>query len=87
MMRLPCPWCGECDEIEFVYGGPSSLLRPALESDDAMWGRYLYFRANVKGRSAERWRHAYGCGQWFNLLRNSLTHRVSAALKFGEAVP
>jgi heterotetrameric sarcosine oxidase delta subunit len=87
MMRLPCPWCGECDEIEFVYGGPSAPARPALECSDDIWGRYLYFRANLKGHSVERWRHAYGCGQWFNLLRDSLTHRVSAALKFGEAAP
>jgi len=52
MMRLPCPWCGECDEIEFVYGGPSALLRPALEASDETWGRYLYFRANVKGQAS-----------------------------------
>jgi sarcosine oxidase subunit delta len=87
MMRLPCPWCGECDEIEFVYGGPAALVRPALDSNEETWGRYLYFRANVKGQSVERWRHAYGCGQWFNLLRDSLTHRVWAAFKFGESTP
>jgi len=62
MMRLPCPWCGECDEIEFVYGGPSALLRPALEASDETWGRYLYFRANVKAQSLERWRHATVAG-------------------------
>jgi sarcosine oxidase, subunit delta len=24
---------------------------------------------------AEKWRHARGCGQWFNALRDTATHR------------
>ena len=87
MMRIPCPWCGECDEHEFVYGGPAAVARPPLHSSDETWGRYLHFRANLKGESLERWRHAFGCGQWFSVVRDSLTHRVSGAYKFGEPIP
>ncbi len=27
-MRLPCPFCGERDLIEFAYHGDASLVRP-----------------------------------------------------------
>ena len=87
MMQIACPWCGKCDEWEFQYGGPAGLARPPPESDDQTWGEYLFFRDNVKGRSVERWRHAYGCGQWFNVERDSVTHRVSAAFRFDESGP
>jgi heterotetrameric sarcosine oxidase delta subunit len=87
MMQLPCPWCGERDENEFVYGGPSAVVRPPLHSSDETWGRYLYFRVNAKGPSLERWRHTFGCGQWFSLVRDAVTHQVSAAYQFGEPIP
>ena len=66
MMQIPCIHCGPRDESEFVCGGTSHIARPALESDDRTWGEYLFFRDNPKGWHLERWRHAYGCGQWFN---------------------
>jgi sarcosine oxidase subunit delta len=87
MMQITCPWCGKCDEWEFEYGGPSRVVRPPLEAQDETWGDYLFFRDNVKGISVERWRHSYGCGQWFNVERDSVTHRVSAAFRFDESGP
>ncbi len=30
---------------------------------------YLFFRDNPKGVHLERWRHGFGCGQWFNVAR------------------
>jgi sarcosine oxidase subunit delta len=41
-----------------------------------VWGEYLFFRDNPKGQHSERWRHAQGCGQWFNLVRNTVTHEI-----------
>jgi sarcosine oxidase subunit delta len=87
MMLIPCPWCGARDENEFVCGGTSHLLRPPLDADDATWGRYLNFRDNPKGLHFERWRHVYGCGQWFNMARDTVTHEISAVYGMTDAAP
>jgi sarcosine oxidase subunit delta len=76
MMRIRCPWCGERDEPEFVCGGTTHIRRPLLSSSDAEWGAYLFFRENPKGIHLERWRHAFGCGQWFNVARDTVTHII-----------
>jgi heterotetrameric sarcosine oxidase delta subunit len=78
MMHIPCPWCGLRDENEFVCGGTAQLVRPPLDSSDEVWGRYLHFRDNPKGPQLERWRHAQGCGQWFNVARDTVTHEFTA---------
>ncbi|MBV9344560.1 MAG: sarcosine oxidase subunit delta [Gammaproteobacteria bacterium] len=87
MMQLPCPWCGVRDESEFVCGGASHIVRPGLSASDAEWGSYLFFRDNPKGPLRERWRHAYGCGQWFNLMRDTLTHQVLSVYPMAEPPP
>ena len=79
MMQLPCPWCGMRDESEFLCGGTTHISRPDLSASDPVWGEYLFFRDNPKGVHLERWRHAYGCGGWFNLARHTVTHEVLAA--------
>jgi heterotetrameric sarcosine oxidase delta subunit len=75
MMLIPCFFCGPRDETEFTYGGEADISRPAIQADDARWADYLYFRNNTRGIHAERWRHARGCGQWFNAVRDTTTHR------------
>jgi len=87
MMQLNCPWCGPRDENEFVCGGTTHIDRPALGADDTQWGRYLFFRDNPKGVHLERWRHASGCGQWFNMARHTVTHAVLAVYRLGEPPP
>jgi sarcosine oxidase subunit delta len=87
MMQLACPWCGLRDEPEFVYGGTTSIVRPGLRASDQAWGEYLFFRDNPKGLHHERWRHAYGCGQWFNVARDTVTHEVQSIYPMGEAAP
>jgi sarcosine oxidase subunit delta len=87
MMLLSCPWCGPRDESEFVCGGATHIVRPALEASDAEWGEYLFFRDNPKGLNRERWRHAYGCGQWFNVARHTVTHEVVTVYRMGAAPP
>jgi sarcosine oxidase, subunit delta len=76
MMQIPCIHCGPRDESEFACGGTSHMARPALAESDQAWGEYLFFRDNPKGLHVERWRHAQGCGQWFNLVRNTVTHEI-----------
>ena len=87
MMQLKCPWCGARDENEFVWGGTSHIARPELTASDAAWGEYLFFRDNPKGEHLERWRHAYGCGRWFNVARHTVTHEVTAVYGISEPAP
>jgi len=85
MLLIPCPWCGERAEMEFTFGGePATRPTPAAEVSDAAWADYLYFRRNDKGAHRELWCHAGGCGQWFVLERNTITHDTIAARKAGE---
>ena len=87
MMQIDCPFCGRRDETEFTYGGEAHITRPALDVDDERWVEYLFFRNNVKGVHAERWRHTRGCGQWFNAVRNTATHEFLAFYRATEARP
>lgn len=87
MMQLVCPWCGVRDEPEFVCGGTTHIARPALDASDQVWGEYLFFRDNPKGLHHERWRHSFGCGQWFNVARNTITHEVHSVYSMSEAAP
>lgn len=78
MLRIECPYCGLRDEPEFSFGGESHIARPAAVAGDAEWADYLFYRTNPKGDHAERWCHSYGCGQWFNVVRDTVTHEVKA---------
>ena len=86
-MRVPCPYCGTRDEEEFVFGGPAHLERPAPDCDDAAWTAYLYLRENPAGVQHERWLHVFGCGRWFNLVRDTVSHEIHRAYRMGEAKP
>ena len=87
MLRLNCPWCGTRDESEFCFGGESHVERPGLDVSDAEWADYLFNRENPKGLHYERWCHTYGCGQWFNVVRDTVTHEIHAVYKMGESRP
>jgi sarcosine oxidase, subunit delta len=87
MMQIPCIHCGLRDENEFVCGGTSHIARPELAQSDHVWGEYLFFRDNPKGLHFERWRHVHGCGQWFNLTRNTLNHEIIAAYAMTDPPP
>jgi sarcosine oxidase, subunit delta len=88
MLRLTCPCCGARDEDEFVFGGEAHIARPdpAHASDEA-WAQYLFFRTNPRGVHYERWQHAYGCRQWFNVARDTVSHRVLAVYALDEPRP
>src|SRR3984957_5904836 len=89
MLLIVCPYCGKRPEIEFSYGGQAHLARPHHPSqlDDQAWAEFLYMRANTKGVYAERWRHARGCGRFFNGLRDPAPGHFLAFYRTGEARP
>lgn len=84
MLHIPCPYCGPRDEVEFTYGGPAHVARPDLAATDREWTRYLYQCENPKGPYRERWFHAYGCGRWFNAVRDTTTHDIHRVYPMGE---
>jgi sarcosine oxidase subunit delta len=44
-------------------------------------------RSNIKGIHAERWRHARGCGRFFNALRDTRTDHFAATYEIGAPKP
>jgi heterotetrameric sarcosine oxidase delta subunit len=44
-------------------------------------------RDNPKGEWAERWSHSGGCRRWFNLIRDTATHKVLESYEAGEPRP
>jgi len=77
MLQIPCPCCGLRDEVEFVFGGPADLHQPDPDHcSDEQWADYLFNRDNPKGQHHERWCHRHGCGGWFSLLRDTVSHQI-----------
>jgi sarcosine oxidase, subunit delta len=89
MLIIDCPYCGPRPELEFAHGGQAHVLRPAdpSKATDEEWTTYLYLRKNTRGVYAERWRHARGCGRFFNALRDTTTDRFLATYRAGEQPP
>jgi sarcosine oxidase, subunit delta len=88
MLILTCPYCGPRDEVEFLNGGEGHVDRPTIDSaTDAEWTDYLFLHTNPRGDLRERWVHAYGCGRWFHVVRDTLTHAVTASYGIDEAGP
>ncbi len=88
MLLIRCPYCEmERPEVEFKYGGQAHLVRAPETATDEEWTDFLYFRDNLKGVHAERWRHASGCGRFFNALRNTVSDKFVVTYKAGEAPP
>jgi len=82
MLIIECPYCGARDEDEFTYGGPWDRSRPINPAalTDVQWADYLFRRDNPRGVSRERWRHTFGCRQWFVCERDTLTHQITQVL-------
>jgi sarcosine oxidase, subunit delta len=87
MLRIPCPHCGVRDETEYVFGGPTHVLRPAFEVSDVEWTDYLFNRNNPRGLHYERWCHTYGCSQWFNVARDTQTHEILLTYRLQDSMP
>ena len=85
MLRLACPYCGERDYVEFLYGGDASGPMPELADDDIdRWTDFVFFRDNPKGEHAEFW---HGCRQWLRVVRDTVTHRVASVRPARDEVP
>ena len=87
MLRIQCPYCGSTrDEDEFTYGGPYKRVRPTTPQalSDQQWADYLFTRDNTRGRSLERWRHTFGCRQWFGIERDTVSHELIRVFTFAE---
>lgn len=77
MMLIPCPFCGERNESEFMYGGPVRDARPDPGTvSDAEWVDYLTVVPNPLGPVQERWWHVRGCGTWLTIWRDTVTHDI-----------
>ena len=87
MILIECPFCGEKrPEIEFRYAGQAHLVRPkdpAILSDEE-WAEYLFIRENNRGLHYERWVHQFGCGRFFDALRDTVTDKFVATYKPGD---
>ena len=86
MLIIPCPHCGLRDEIEFACGGEAHIARPLAENkiSDAEFADYLFIRDNPKGIFLERWHHSAGCRKWFNVARDTVTHKIIEAYLMGS---
>ena len=78
MLLIPCPWCGPRPESDFTHGGDATLVMPELgeAGGRGAWFSFVYLRANPRGPHEELWHHGAGCGKWFGLRRDTLTHEV-----------
>ena len=77
MLLINCPFCKNRNETEFVYGGPVGVNRPDPNiSTDTEWVEYLTLVPNPTGPVREYWWHARGCGKWFAITRNTVTHDI-----------
>jgi len=89
MLIIDCPYCCPRPEPEFAHGGQAHVARPAdpSQATDQEWLEFLYLRHNTRGVFAERWRHARGCGRFFNALRDTTTDHFLATYRAGEKPP
>lgn len=89
MLLIQCPWCGPRNDTEFSYGGEAGIVRPAnpLALSDQEWAEYLYMRNNKRGAHLEQWCHSAGCRQWFQVVRDTMTNRISGVYKIGDPLP
>lgn len=87
-MHIPCPWCGEREYEEFIYGEDATVACPAdpEHADAQAWADYVYFRDNPRGAHDELWYHAYGCHRWLQVRRDTVTHDVIATAPPGAGL-
>jgi heterotetrameric sarcosine oxidase delta subunit len=83
-MRIPCPYCGSRDVQEFVYRGDAAPKRP--QGEDGFYD-YVYLRDNEAGEMREHWYHAQGCRNWLEVVRNTVTHEIGAAVLARRTAP
>jgi heterotetrameric sarcosine oxidase delta subunit len=76
MLRIPCPWCGPRDEVEFRYRGAAGRARPGADGGLADFTAYVYTRENPLGWHLEWWLHVGGCRKLLKVLRHTMSHEI-----------
>lgn len=84
MLRIPCPWCGERDEIEFRYKGDASPVRPSADAPPEAFVAFAFERDNPHGWHLEWWLHAGGCRRLLSVARHTVTHEIRAVAAAGR---
>ena len=89
MLLIPCPWCGPRDEIEFRYGGEAHIARPADPDalDERPGPTTCSCAPTRRGSSPSAGSTQHGCRRWFNLLRDTVSHRILPAYRIGDEPP
>jgi sarcosine oxidase subunit delta len=77
MHRIPCPFCGVRDEVEFRYRGDASVARPAADAPREAFADYVFTRANPRGWQVEWWQHVHGCRRVLKVVRHTATHAIA----------
>jgi len=86
MLRIVCPYCGERDQVEYVYAGDATTGMPELADPDLdRWTDWVFLRDNPQGAHHEYWQHTHGCRQWLRVVRDTVTHEISAVTPAREA--
>ena len=80
MLRIPCPCCGERDEIEFRYRGDATKARPSIDAGADAFVAYVFERDNPHGWHAEWWLHVAGCRRLLKVIRHTMSHDIRAVL-------
>lgn len=79
MLRIVCPYCGERDQVEFVYGDDATCPFPDVADPDIdRWTEAVFLRDNPKGEHHEYWQHQHGCRQWLRVVRDTVTHEIKS---------
>ncbi len=90
MLLIHCPYCEEDrPELEFSGAGEAHIDRPKDMSaiSDEAFEKFFFIRENKKGLQFERWRHAHGCGRFFNAVRDTVSDKFVTTYKAGEKKP
>jgi len=89
MIVIRCPHCTELrSQEELKYDGEAAVARPPRpdSATDQQWTDYLYMRANPSGILFERWCCAAGCGQWFKVVRHTVSHEIVEILPLNASL-
>lgn len=88
MFQIDCPYCGPRDQQEFAYAGEGGVRRPQDPSalSNTEWADYLFMRRNPRGPHHEQWRHVHGCGQFFDVVRHTVSYRIESVHHLNQSV-